>query len=88
MPKQTVGEYEVTVEVGKNELTEYEIPNGGGRSQSWRWVKTGESTHRVRLEIDFDAIISDLGRRAVKSKRGIAKFMGGAVVVRDLGVKP
>lgn len=62
----------------------------GIRRNLTRWVQSGTSAHaepdgyeiaEVKVEIDVAAIAERLGRQAMGNKSGIAKFLGGDVVV-------
>lgn len=50
--------------------------NGGGHR-----VYEEPQKRQVRLFIDMDAIVKQLGQRALKSKSGRAKYLSGAVIV-------
>jgi hypothetical protein len=70
---QTVATGQVQVRVMRR------VEFGGGRG--YRWEPTGEyRTVQVRVRIDGEAILHQLGMRAATNKRGRARFMKGAVL--------
>ena len=54
--------------------------NGGGQ----RVYDNSPTTETVRLLIDIDSIVRQIGARAVTSKSGKSKFMSGAVIVHHI----
>jgi hypothetical protein len=56
-------------------------PADGG--MGYRSVRTGRHVHGdVHIEIDFLAVLNQLGYRALRSKNGQAILKGGAIRVR------
>ncbi len=53
----------------------------------WTSQPDGVDLGDIMLEIDIGRLIAELGARALKSKRGIARYMSGAVVARASNVR-
>lgn len=66
----------ITVAMTRSEVTHH--PNGG---TSWRPVPDGTLTGTVTLIIDAEAIVKELGAKALRSKGGRARGLGGLVEV-------
>ena len=88
MPHQQCGKWVTKKDVGHYEHKEQRHNEGTSYAHTSKWrefVKTGEEQHRVGLEVDFDEIVRQLAWRAMRNKNGKAVFMGGAIILRDLG---
>ena len=60
-----------------------DLPNRKRVDTEGGWTTVLDGVHRlnVAVMVDFEAIAKDLAQRAFKNKRGIAKYMHGAITV-------
>lgn len=59
-----------------------------GEGFQWKTYKTEFShaeQHVIRLEIDEDAIMEELGNKAARSKSGRSRGLGGLIVAKRIG---
>lgn len=49
-----------------------------------RSVQDGWKQHEVEVTVDFDALLKQLGERAIRSKGGVARESKGSVVVKRI----
>lgn len=75
--KKKIGEYSVDLAIGHYETIE------GGR----RWISDGYQEFHFTLDMDIEKIVGLMGQKAQRSKRGISKYMQGAIVLRCTGKK-
>lgn len=76
MARKALFQQKITVQVTRTEITKHER---GGESR--RAVPDGTLTGNVTLVIDAEAIIAELGPKALRSKGGRAREIGGLVEV-------
>jgi hypothetical protein len=50
--------------------------------RGWTSAPDGYETAKLEIEIDLDAIIRDIGERAMRSKRNTARGLSGAIKVK------
>lgn len=73
--KTTVKRASLTVEMHRTEITKHE------HGESRRRVTDGTLTGTVHLRIDIEGLLDDLGAKALRSKGGRAREVGGLVEV-------
>jgi hypothetical protein len=71
---------DITIRVSKRVPVDHSAEVGPGM----QW-KTHTERHSIRLEIDEDAIMEELGAKAARSKSGRSRGLGGLIVAKRIG---
>jgi hypothetical protein len=64
------------------------VPHVDGGLRGWQWVPEFEELADVELSVDVDRLMALLGPRALRSKKGISSFVGGAIVAKATNRRP